>query len=108
MEFWFLFAGIALFIYFVSLFFYEKNYARIISHIYVFYIWFISSFRYQIGTDYDTYEKVYYANNPDGIYLMLKEPTFRFFVWVFNELGFTSQMFFLTYETILVFFYMLV
>lgn len=104
MDFWILFTIISIAIWSLSLCIKDKIYLRITSHIYAIYLWFISSFRYQIGTDYDTYMKVYEFNNPDGAYLLLKEPTFGFLVWSLNELGFSSQMFFLTYETILIIF----
>lgn len=105
MGFWFIFTLIAVLIWIVSLFIKNRVHLRIVSYLYVLYIWFIAAFRFQIGTDYDVYMQFYNSNYLNNPYLMLMEPTFGFLVTYLNEIGFSSQMLFLIYETIIIAFF---
>lgn len=62
---------------------------------------FISSFQYQLGTDYDSYITLFETTTLDNIY---PEYTFRLIVTTLRTLGFEYQMVFLVYSVGIYFF----
>lgn len=77
-----------------------RKHKKIISHSIFIILWFISSFRYRIGIDYDSYVGIYSLTDDSGYYMSL-EPSIRYIVEVSNSLGFSFQMMFIVYTTII-------
>lgn len=103
MEFWMLFTLIALVLYGLTMVDHSNKFTKCISVVYVVFIWFVNSFRYMVGADYETYTIIYNLSI-ESSYMSLAEPSLVLLVQLLNEIGFSSQMLFLVYETILLMF----
>ncbi len=70
-------------------------------------VWFVGAFRFNIGTDYSTYQLWYdtWTSYKGGTFdLGEVEPSFFFINMFFNSLGLKSQMLFIIFETITIYF----
>lgn len=101
MLFWELFFLGSIFVY-ISGNIFATSCRRVLIYLYILVIWFIGAFRLNIGADYSTYEMMY--NSFEEIYVDGVEPTFSFIVFILKQLSFNSQMLFVVYETIIIFF----
>lgn len=103
MEFWNVLYFIIWHLFFIALFL-EEKYKKYILYNMLVLIWFVAAFRYNIGTDYYSYESLYKSwNIYSGDVFDFSgnvEPSFWLITGLLNEFGFSSQMLFLIYETI--------
>ena len=95
MLFWIMLSFILICIVFFNI----KKENRYITEAYVFILWFISSFRYMIGPDYEMYTDIYDEYGYIFDYIQV-EPFFEILVRFLNEMGCTYQMLFLIYSII--------
>lgn len=86
---------------------FSPKYTKVVLAIYLFSIWFIGAFRYMYGADYYMYELLFESGNADAVLFSAPsiEPTFYMMVDLYNELGLSYQAMFVTYETIILFFF---
>ena len=80
------------------------GYKRYILKIEYFIIWFVASFRYQIGSDYDSYLNLFYTLDRNEIFKETVELSFVWLVDILHSLGLSYQMLFISYETVIIFF----
>ena len=107
MEFWVCLYGVASLIGLFNILVPYK-YRILLLYVLVFILWFIASFRYMIGTDYNMY-MTYFMQD---IFLdvwengeVLTEPANIVITYLVKNIGFGSQMYFLIYETIIMYFF---
>ncbi len=105
MVFWYgyyLFAGAILFMMYV----WPKS-TREWKYAYISVLWLIASFRYMYGDDYEMYVSLFEAGDIPNVLAMAPsiEPTFQYMVQLYNEIGLSAQCLFLTYATVILFFF---
>lgn len=103
MLFWIIFFLLGVFTYIIAAIL-DKSHTKSIALLYTIFIWFIGAFRLNIGTDYSTYEVMYdsatdFLSFEEGL-----EPTFTIISGLLNYCEFTSQMLFVVYEAIIIYF----
>lgn len=83
----------------------EKD-KKIIIFFYSFFLWFLASFRYMVGTDYPSYVQLYSlpADCVEDILYSRTEPLFQVLVAFLNLCGFDYQMLFVIIETIIMYY----
>lgn len=106
MEFWY---GlyIMLWLFFCIAIYVKENQQKKILYIMIAVVWFIGSFRLNIGTDYATYSLWYDTwSYYDGgtVEIGTVEPGFWVIVTILNALNFKSQMMFFTFESLTILF----
>lgn len=99
MTFWILFA-LLLTLLFVLQQLLKNEYKPVITKIAFFVLWFVSSFRYMIGADYEQYMTWYELALDNPIMEIILEPSFLLILRLLHFFGFTYQVMFLLYATI--------
>ena len=80
---------------------------RELKYAYISVLWLIASFRYMYGDDYEMYVSLFEAGDISNVLVMAPsiEPTFQYMVQLYNEIGLSAQCLFLTYATVILFFF---
>ena len=87
-------------------FYVKESQLKYITPLYVFLIFFVSAFRYMIGSDYDAYTEIYATSitSVDELFEFGHEPLFDMLILTLNELGFSAQMLFVVMSGITIYF----
>ena len=105
MIFWITFYFISIVAVFLA-FYVKEDQLKYITSLYVFLIFFVSAFRYMIGSDYDAYTEIYATSitSVDELFEFGHEPLFDILILTLNELGFSAQMLFVVMSGITIYF----
>lgn len=105
MFFWVGFYGLSVIAVFAA-FYVKENQLKYITSLYAFLIFFVSAFRYMIGSDYDAYTEIYATSitSVDELFEFGHEPLFDMLILTLNELGFSAQMLFVVMSGITIYF----
>ncbi len=105
MEFWIVFFIVVLILFILNNYL-QNPYDKYTVYLMVFFLWFIGSFRYNIGTDYYAYSQWFelYANVDLMDNDIDREVGFLALIKLFNQLGLDAQAMFLFFETIIILF----
>lgn len=105
MFFWVGFYGLSVIAVFAA-FYVKENQLKYITSLYAFLIFFVSAFRYMIGSDYDAYTEIYATSitSVDELFEFGHEPLFDMLILMLNDLGFSAQMLFVVMSGITIYF----
>lgn len=79
----------------------EKRSEKIWSKLFLFILWFLTSFRSEIAWDYDSYKILYYSTNIDSLY---PEKGFLLINEILKYFDFDYQMMFVVFSTLMFYF----
>ena len=105
MFFWIGFYSLSIITVFFA-FYVKESQLKCVTALYAFMIFFVSAFRYMIGTDYDAYTEIYATsiNRIDELFEFGHEPLFDLLILLLRNFDFSAQMLFVVMSGITIFF----